>query len=183
VGGRPVVTNTERLAKGIQLGAGNAILIKLNQIGSVSETLEAIKMAHKAGYNAISSHRSGETEDTTIADLAVALNTCQIKTGAPSRTERVAKYNQLLRIEEDLGASAFTPAWPLLTESADLRSCNLLSFLFPRRTKGSVPWFSTVGRSLCSIQMDLPFGCLQRPAQGAVSSSMMTKFPTPCMAS
>ena len=92
-----------------QLGAGNAILIKLNQIGSVSETLEAIKMAHKAGYTAISSHRSGETEDTTIADLAVALNTCQIKTGAPSRTERVAKYNQLLRIEEQLGGSAVYP--------------------------------------------------------------------------
>ena len=109
VGDDLFVTNTERLAKGIQLGAGNAILIKLNQIGSVSETLEAIKMAHKAGYNAISSHRSGETEDTTIADLAVALNTCQIKTGAPSRTERVAKYNQLLRIEEDLGASAVYP--------------------------------------------------------------------------
>ena len=103
------VTNTERLAKGIKLGAGNAILIKLNQIGSVSETLEAIKMAHKAGYTAISSHRSGETADTTIADLAVALNTCQIKTGAPSRSERVAKYNQLLRIEEQLGASAVYP--------------------------------------------------------------------------
>lgn len=91
------------------MGAGNAILIKLNQIGSVSETLEAIKMAHKAGYTAISSHRSGETADTTIADLAVALNTCQIKTGAPSRSERVAKYNQLLRIEEELGASAVYP--------------------------------------------------------------------------
>ena len=103
------ILNAERLAKGIQLGAGNAILIKLNQIGSVSETLEAIKMAHKAGYTAISSHRSGETEDTTIADLAVALNTCQIKTGAPSRTERVAKYNQLLRIEEELGDSAVYP--------------------------------------------------------------------------
>ena len=109
VGDDLFVTNTERLAKGIQLGAGNAILIKLNQIGSVSETLEAIKMAHKAGYTAISSHRSGETEDTTIADLAVALNTCQIKTGAPSRTERVAKYNQLLRIEEQLGDSAVYP--------------------------------------------------------------------------
>ena len=84
-------------------------MIKLNQIGSVSETLEAIKMAHRAGYTAISSHRSGETEDTTIADLAVALNTCQIKTGAPSRTERVAKYNQLLRIEEMLGGSAVYP--------------------------------------------------------------------------
>ena len=106
VGDDLFVTNTERLAKGISLGAGNAILIKLNQIGSVSETLEAIKMAHKAGYTAISSHRSGETADTTIADLAVALNTCQIKTGAPSRSERVAKYNQLLRIEEELGASA-----------------------------------------------------------------------------
>ena len=109
VGDDLFVTNTERLSKGIELGCGNSILIKLNQIGSVSETLEAIKMAHKAGYTAISSHRSGETEDTTIADLAVALNTCQIKTGAPSRTERVAKYNQLLRIEEELGAAAVYP--------------------------------------------------------------------------
>ena len=109
VGDDLFVTNTERLAKGIKLGCGNSILIKLNQIGSVSETLEAIKMAHKAGYTAISSHRSGETEDTTIADLAVALNTCQIKTGAPSRSERVAKYNQLLRIEEELGTSAVYP--------------------------------------------------------------------------
>ena len=109
VGDDLFVTNTERLAKGISLGCGNSILIKLNQIGSVSETLEAIKMAHKAGYTAISSHRSGETADTTIADLAVALNTCQIKTGAPSRSERVAKYNQLLRIEEELGASAVYP--------------------------------------------------------------------------
>lgn len=109
VGDDLFVTNTERLSKGIAGGCGNAILIKLNQIGSVSETLEAIKMAHKAGYTAISSHRSGETEDTTIADLAVALNTCQIKTGAPSRTERVAKYNQLLRIEEELEASAVYP--------------------------------------------------------------------------
>lgn len=109
VGDDLFVTNTERLSKGIELGAGNAILIKLNQIGSVSETLEAIKMAHKAGYTAISSHRSGETEDTTIADLAVALNTCQIKTGAPSRSERVAKYNQLLRIEEELGNAAVYP--------------------------------------------------------------------------
>lgn len=109
VGDDLFVTNTERLSKGIKLGAGNSILIKLNQIGSVSETLEAIKMAHKAGYTAISSHRSGETADTTIADLAVALNTCQIKTGAPSRSERVAKYNQLLRIEEELGSSAVYP--------------------------------------------------------------------------
>lgn len=109
VGDDLFVTNTERLAKGISLGCGNSILIKLNQIGSVSETLEAIKMAHKAGYTAISSHRSGETADTTIADLAVALNTCQIKTGAPSRSERVAKYNQLLRIEEELGEAACYP--------------------------------------------------------------------------
>ena len=109
VGDDLFVTNTERLSKGIKMGAGNSILIKLNQIGSVSETLEAIKMAHNAGYTAISSHRSGETADTTIADLAVALNTCQIKTGAPSRSERVTKYNQLLRIEEELGASAVYP--------------------------------------------------------------------------
>lgn len=109
VGDDLFVTNTERLKKGIELGCGNSILIKLNQIGSVSETLEAIKMAHKAGYTAISSHRSGETADTTIADLAVALNTCQIKTGAPSRSERVAKYNQLLRIEEELGEAAVYP--------------------------------------------------------------------------
>lgn len=109
VGDDLFVTNTERLSKGISLGCGNSILIKLNQIGSVSETLETIKMAHKAGYTAISSHRSGETADTTIADLAVALNTCQIKTGAPSRSERVAKYNQLLRIEEELGDAAVYP--------------------------------------------------------------------------
>ena len=109
VGDDLFVTNTERLSKGIELGCGNSILIKLNQIGSVSETLEAIKMAHNAGYTAVTSHRSGETEDTTIADLAVALNTCQIKTGAPSRSERVAKYNQLLRIEEELGAAAVYP--------------------------------------------------------------------------
>ena len=109
VGDDLFVTNTKRLQKGIDLGCGNSILIKLNQIGSVSETLEAIKLAHEAGYCAITSHRSGETEDTTIADLAVALNTCQIKTGAPSRSERVAKYNQLLRIEEELGEAACYP--------------------------------------------------------------------------
>jgi len=102
VGDDLFVTNTERLQKGIELGCGNAILIKLNQIGSVSETLEAIKMAHKAGYTAISSHRSGETEDTTIADLAVAWNAGQIKTGAPCRSDRTAKYNRLLKIEEEL---------------------------------------------------------------------------------
>ncbi len=109
VGDDLFVTNTERLSKGIANASANSILIKLNQIGSVSETLEAIKMAHKAGYTAITSHRSGETEDTTIADLAVALNTRQIKTGAPSRSERVAKYNQLLRIEEELGEAAVYP--------------------------------------------------------------------------
>ena len=106
VGDDLFVTNTERLKRGIETGCGNSILIKLNQIGSISETLEAIKMAHKAGYTAIVSHRSGETEDTTISDLAVAINAGQIKTGAPSRSERVAKYNQLLRIEEELGAGA-----------------------------------------------------------------------------
>lgn len=109
VGDDLFVTNTERLSKGIANKAGNSILIKLNQIGSVSETLEAIKMAHDAGFTAISSHRSGETTDTTIADLAVALNTGQIKTGAPSRSERVAKYNRLLRIEEQLGSGAIYP--------------------------------------------------------------------------
>lgn len=111
VGDDLFVTNTERLKKGIDLKVANSILIKLNQIGSVSETLDAIKMAHKAGYTAIVSHRSGETEDTTIADLAVALNAGQIKTGAPSRSERVAKYNQLLRIEEQLGNHAVYPGF------------------------------------------------------------------------
>ncbi|SFT34143.1 enolase [Lachnospiraceae bacterium XBD2001] len=111
VGDDLFVTNVERLKKGIELGCGNSILIKLNQIGSLTETIEAIKLAHKHGYTAIASHRSGETEDTTIADLAVALNTCQIKTGAPSRSERVAKYNQLLRIEEELGAGASYPGF------------------------------------------------------------------------
>ena len=106
VGDDLFVTNTKRLSRGIALGCGNSILIKLNQIGTVSETLEAVKMAHQAGYTAIVSHRSGETADTTIADLAVALNTGQIKAGAPGRGERVAKYNQLLRIEEALGCRA-----------------------------------------------------------------------------
>lgn len=109
VGDDLFVTNTKRLKKGIQMGCGNSILIKLNQIGTVTETLEAIKTAHMAGYTAIASHRSGETEDTTIADLAVAMNCGQIKTGAPSRSERVAKYNQLLRIEEALVAGAVYP--------------------------------------------------------------------------
>lgn len=106
VGDDLFVTNTERLQKGISLGVTNSILIKLNQIGTLTETLDAIEMANRAGYTAVVSHRSGETEDTTIADLSVALNAGQIKTGAPSRTDRVAKYNQLLRIEEELGSSA-----------------------------------------------------------------------------
>ena len=109
VGDDLFVTNVKRLQKGIDLNCGNSILIKLNQIGSVSETMEAIKLAHRNGYTAVVSHRSGETEDTTIADLAVALNAGQIKTGAPSRSERVAKYNQLLRIEEALGCGADYP--------------------------------------------------------------------------
>ena len=106
VGDDLFVTNTKRLAKGIAEGCGNSILIKLNQIGTLSETMEAIKLAKQFGYTSIMSHRSGETEDTTIADLAVALNCGQIKTGAPSRSERVVKYNRLLRIEEELGGAA-----------------------------------------------------------------------------
>ena len=102
VGDDLFVTNVERLATGIEKQVGNAILIKVNQIGTLTETLDAIQMANRAGYTAIVSHRSGETEDATIADIAVALNAGQIKTGAPSRTDRVAKYNQLLRIEEEL---------------------------------------------------------------------------------
>ncbi|SHI16051.1 enolase [Sporobacter termitidis DSM 10068] len=109
VGDDLFVTNTERLNKGISLGVTNSILIKLNQIGSLTETFDAVKTAHRAGYTAIISHRSGETEDTTIADVSVALNAGQIKTGAPSRTDRVAKYNQLLRIEEELGSAAYYP--------------------------------------------------------------------------
>jgi len=109
VGDDLFVTNTKRLAKGIELGVANSILIKLNQIGTLTETLEAIEMANRAGYTAVVSHRSGETEDTTIADLVVAVNAGQIKTGAPSRTDRVAKYNQLLRIEEELGSIAIYP--------------------------------------------------------------------------
>ncbi len=106
VGDDLFVTNTQRIKTGIELGVANSVLIKLNQIGSLTETLDAIQMANRAGYTTVVSHRSGETEDTTIADLSVALNAGQIKTGAPSRTDRVAKYNQLLRIEEELGASA-----------------------------------------------------------------------------
>ena len=106
VGDDLFVTNPVRLAKGIASHTANALLVKVNQIGTLSETLDAVNMAHKAGYRSMMSHRSGETEDTTIADLAVATNCGQIKTGAPARSERVAKYNQLLRIEEELGASA-----------------------------------------------------------------------------
>ena len=106
VGDDLIVTNTKFFEKGIKLGAGNAILIKVNQIGSLTETLEAIEMAHRHGYNTVTSHRSGETEDTTIADIAVATNSGQIKTGSMSRTDRMAKYNQLMRIEEQLGESA-----------------------------------------------------------------------------
>jgi enolase len=114
VGDDLFVTNVSRLSKGIELGVANSILIKVNQIGSLTETMDAIQMANRAGYTAVISHRSGETDDTTIADIAVALNAGQIKTGAPSRTDRVAKYNQLLRIEEELGEIAQYPglkAW------------------------------------------------------------------------
>ena len=100
------VTNVKFLEKGIKSGVANSILIKVNQVGSLTETLEAIEMAHRHGYTTVTSHRSGETEDTTIADLSVALNAGQIKTGAPSRTDRVAKYNQLLRIEEELDTAS-----------------------------------------------------------------------------
>jgi enolase len=105
------VTNVHRLKRGIELGVANAILVKVNQIGTLTETLETIALARSAGYAAVISHRSGETEDTTIADLAVATNAGQIKTGAPSRSDRTAKYNQLLRIEEELGADAEYPGW------------------------------------------------------------------------
>ena len=109
VGDDLFVTNTGRLKKGIDLGVTNSILIKVNQIGTLTETLDAIRMAHRAKYTAVVSHRSGETEDTTIADISVAVNAGQIKTGAPSRSDRVAKYNQLLRIEEELGSAAYYP--------------------------------------------------------------------------
>ena len=105
------MTNPKRLATGIAQGAANSILVKVNQIGTLTETLDAIELAHRNGYAAIISHRSGETEDATIADLAVATNAGQIKTGAPSRSDRVAKYNQLLRIEEELGDRATYPGW------------------------------------------------------------------------
>jgi enolase len=109
VGDDLFVTNVERLSKGIEKGIANSILIKVNQIGTLSETIAAVDMAHRAGYTSVMSHRSGETEDNTIADLAVALNTGQIKTGSASRSDRMAKYNQLLRIEEELDALAYFP--------------------------------------------------------------------------
>ncbi len=118
VGDDLFVTNPERLRRGIELGVGNSILVKVNQIGTLSETLEAIRIAAEAGYTAVISHRSGETEDTTIADLAVATGAGQIKTGAPSRTDRVAKYNRLLRIEEELGAAAEFPGLRAFTRTA-----------------------------------------------------------------
>jgi enolase 1/2/3 len=111
VGDDLFVTNTRRLQEGIERGVANSILVKVNQIGTLTETIEAVQLAHENGYTAVMSHRSGETEDATIADLAVALGTGQIKTGAPARSDRVAKYNQLLRIEEELGDRAVYPGW------------------------------------------------------------------------
>jgi enolase len=111
VGDDLFVTSPERLRLGIERGVANSILIKVNQIGTLTETIEAVRLAHENGYTAVMSHRSGETEDATIADLAVALGTGQIKTGAPARSDRVAKYNQLLRIEEELGERAVYPGW------------------------------------------------------------------------
>ena len=118
VGDDLFVTNPVRLQRGIEAGVGNSILVKVNQIGTLTETLEAIRMAQEAGYTAVISHRSGETEDTTIADLAVATNAGQIKTGAPARSDRVAKYNQLLRIEEELGSAAVYPGWDALPRAS-----------------------------------------------------------------
>jgi enolase len=117
VGDDLFVTNRERLQRGIDAGVGNAILLKVNQIGTLTETLDAIELARAAGYASVISHRSGETEDTTIADIAVATGAGQIKTGAPSRTDRVAKYNQLLRIEEELGAEARYPGWDVFPKA------------------------------------------------------------------
>jgi enolase len=118
VGDDLFVTNVDFLRRGIAERVGNSILIKVNQIGTLSETLDAIALAHRAGYTAVISHRSGETEDATIADLAVATNAGQIKTGAPSRSDRVAKYNQLLRIEEQLGDQAVYPGWDAFPRAA-----------------------------------------------------------------
>jgi enolase len=111
VGDDLFVTNVDFLRRGIAERVGNAILVKVNQIGTLTETLDAVELAHRSGYRAVISHRSGETEDATIADLAVATNAGQIKTGAPTRSDRVAKYNQLLRIEEELGDEAVYPGW------------------------------------------------------------------------
>jgi enolase len=121
VGDDLFVTSPDRLRDGIARGVANSILVKVNQIGTLTETMDAVRIAHEAGYTAVMSHRSGETEDATIADLAVALGTGQIKTGAPARSDRVAKYNQLLRIEEQLGASARYPGWEAFPRSAALR--------------------------------------------------------------
>jgi len=118
VGDDVFVTNVDRLRQGIEEGVANAILLKVNQIGTLTETFEAVELARSAGYATVISHRSGETEDTTIADLAVATGAGQIKTGAPSRTDRVAKYNQLLRIEEELGPRASYPGWAAFPRSA-----------------------------------------------------------------
>ena len=112
----------KRLGEGIKRGLGNSILVKVNQIGTLTETLAAVEMAHKAGYTAVMSHRSGETEDATIADLAVATNCGQIKTGSLARSDRVAKYNQLLRIEEELGAQAHYPGWAALDQAVALNA-------------------------------------------------------------
>jgi enolase len=117
VGDDIFVTNPERLQRGIDGGVANSILVKVNQIGTLTETIEAIGLAQRNGYTAVISHRSGETEDVTISDLAVALGTGQIKTGAPARTDRVAKYNQLLRIEEELGTRAEYPGWAAFPRS------------------------------------------------------------------
>jgi enolase len=117
VGDDLLVTNPERVRKGIQDKTCNALLVKLNQIGSISETIEAVELCHRAGWRAVTSHRSGETEDATIADIAVALNTGQIKTGAPARSDRVAKYNQLLRIETELGSDAKYAGWSALRQA------------------------------------------------------------------
>ena len=140
VGDDLFVTNTQRLKRGIDAGVGNAILIKVNQIGTLTETLAAVRMARDAGYAAVMSHRSGETEDVTIADLAVATGCGQIKTGAPSRTDRVAKYNQLLRIEEALGPDARSPdarpSAPRVIRSR-LHGCVQQEGTAWRRTKGS----------------------------------------------
>ena len=114
VGDDLLVTNPERVRKGIEVKAANALLVKLNQIGTLTETIEAVEICHRAGWRAVTSHRSGETEDTTISDLAVALNMGQIKTGAPARSDRVAKYNQLLRIEGELGSTADFAGWKAL---------------------------------------------------------------------